>query len=222
MARQWLWAGLGAALAAAVLLVTPSTSQAWGHWGGGWGGWGGWYSPYSYGWGWGGYPAYSSFGWTSPAYTYYGYYPYYSYYSYPYYTTYTYSQPTTSNYVSYYPSAAATGASNPNDAWVRVKVPANAEVWFGGYKTTQTGTNRLFYSPPLNPKDNYSYQVRARWTDNGAVKDYTEYVPVHAGETVTVNFFRPRQSSETSRPGEPRPQSKKIADVPSPFTLPTP
>src|SRR5205823_2427906 len=40
-----------------------------------------------------------------------------------------------------------TAAGQP--ATVRVVVPAGAEVWFGAEKTRQTGTERLFQSPPV-------------------------------------------------------------------------
>ena len=184
MARRSLWAGVVPALAAAALLLIPSTSQAWGHRWGGWG-WGGWYGPHYSSYGrpaWVGYPHFSSYGWTTPVYRYYGAYPYHTSYYYPSYPTYT------------YPSSA----NSRNDAQVRVEVPANAKVWFSGHKTNQTGTDRLFYTPPLDPKANYRYQVRARWTENGQVMDRTRDVPVRAGQTVTVDFTRTEAVNQTT------------------------
>lgn len=226
MIRRWLWAGAAPVLAGAALLLTPSTSHAWGHGWGGWGGgWGGWYGPYYTSYGgpaWSGYPYYSNYGWTTPSYGYYG--SYWSpYYTYPSYTasTYTYPSPSYANpayYVSYSPATGTNGANNRNDAWVQVEVPANAEVWFGGFKTSQTGTDRLFYTPPLNPKNNYSYQVRARWTENGRVVDRTRHVPVQAGQTVTVDFLKAetsRQAVSTPEPTAATPPAVPRGEMPT-------
>src|SRR4051812_14539249 len=46
-----------------------------------------------------------------------------------------------------YPSTERTEGA----ALVRVLVPADAELWFNGTKTTQGGTAREFESPPLAP-----------------------------------------------------------------------
>ena len=56
-------------------------------------------------------------------------------------------------------------------------------------KTTQTGTNRLFTSPPLTPGTNYAYDVRAQWMDNGKPVDRTKSVAVHAGDQLDVNMM---------------------------------
>ena len=209
MARRWLLAGLAPVLAAAALLLSPTESQAWGWggyggygggyagWGGyhgGYGGWHGYYSPYHSGQGWGGYPAYGGYGYTVPNYNTYwgGYYPAYQYPTYQ-----AYSQPGT--YQSSYPLA---GVKTSNHANVRVEVPTNAEVWFGGHKTNQTGTERLFHSPPLEPKGNYTYEVRARWTENGKVVDLTRNVPVRAGDNASIDFLRqtPERNPATPLP----------------------
>ena len=39
---------------------------------------------------------------------------------------------------------------------VTVRAPKDAEVWFGGQKTRQTGAVRRFVSPPLTPGQEYS------------------------------------------------------------------
>src|SRR5262245_11779316 len=52
-------------------------------------------------------------------------------------------------------------------ATIRVRVPADAEVWFGLEKTTQTGPERTFQSPPVPPGRSYVYSVRARWVEGG-------------------------------------------------------
>lgn len=74
-------------------------------------------------------------------------------------------------------------------AYVEVRVSLDAEVWFGGYKTTQTGSDRNFVSPPLSPGKSYAYQVRARWNSNGQPVEQERSVVVHAGERVVVDFL---------------------------------
>jgi uncharacterized protein (TIGR03000 family) len=66
-------------------------------------------------------------------------------------------------------------------------VPANAEVWFEGAKTTSTGSVREYQSPPLSP-GRYTYHIRARWTENGRDITQTKNVTVSSGAHVTVEF----------------------------------
>jgi uncharacterized protein (TIGR03000 family) len=81
------------------------------------------------------------------------------------------------------PLAAATTAVT-----VEVQVPAGAEVWFDGDKTSQTGASRVFRSPALRPGVSYLYLVRAKWKDNGHDVEQVQGVTVHAGENVRVGF----------------------------------
>jgi uncharacterized protein (TIGR03000 family) len=75
---------------------------------------------------------------------------------------------------------------------VDVKVPkADAEIWFEGKKTNQTGTARQFSSPLLTPGRDYTYAIRARWVEDGKEVNRTRRVDVHAGDHVTVDFTRP-------------------------------
>jgi uncharacterized protein (TIGR03000 family) len=85
------------------------------------------------------------------------------------------------------------GAATPADdkAHVRVVVPAGAEVWFDGERTSQSGSLREFVSPPLAPDDMYAYEVRARWMENGKPVEQTRRVLVRAGALTTVDFTRP-------------------------------
>jgi uncharacterized protein (TIGR03000 family) len=69
-----------------------------------------------------------------------------------------------------------------------VEVPENAEIWFDGNKTAQTGASRNFVSPPLVPGRMYTYEIRARWKDNGRAAEQTQIVMVRAGEQVHVTF----------------------------------
>jgi len=72
-------------------------------------------------------------------------------------------------------------------AHLTVTVPANADVYFNGIKTQETGTVRRFVTPPLVP-GNYQYDIRATWMENGQQQTQERQVTVHPGEDVAVNF----------------------------------
>jgi len=170
---------------------------------GGYGGWGGLYSAYSY-----------------PSYGYASSYPYgYSSYSYPSYSYYTPSysyavQPSTFAYEgtpasseSFYPPESAV---QDNDVHIKVNVPSpDAQVWFEGAPTQQRGTVREFESPPLTPGQNYTYHIRARWMENGQLRDQTRNVIVQAGQHLMVDFNTP-DSSATTANDQGDPQARPI------------
>jgi uncharacterized protein (TIGR03000 family) len=83
-----------------------------------------------------------------------------------------------------------------NTARLRILVPDNAKVWVGGQETGQTGSEREFGSPPLTPDKAYTYEVKARWMENGEPVEQTRKVRVHANQTTTVDFGR---MAETGR-----------------------
>jgi uncharacterized protein (TIGR03000 family) len=80
-------------------------------------------------------------------------------------------------------------AQSNTPAMIEVRVPADAQIWFDGKSTSLTGTERTFRSPPLQPGQYYSYEVKARWTENGKDIERTRKVRVHAGERVPINFM---------------------------------
>jgi uncharacterized protein (TIGR03000 family) len=150
------------------------------------------------------------------SYPFHGYYPFYGYYypSYGYYPSYSYypsydlgggSTPDLGYYDSYGGAAPSDSGSyqateppstvSPNTASAQidsiarltVKVPANAKLWFNGSITKSTGSVREFQSPPLAP-GRYSYEVRARWTENGRETTQTQKVAVTPGVHITVDF----------------------------------
>jgi uncharacterized protein (TIGR03000 family) len=151
--------------------------------------------------GWGGYPYYGGYG--------YGGYPYYGGYGYGGYAADYYPAAGSSYYgmppagVGSYPPVADTGPS-PDDqtAHVAVKVPANAEVWFGQGKTRQTGALRQFVSPALTPGEEYTYEIKARWMEGDQEVVQTRQVDVAAGSWKTVDFTRP--AAEPLEPPKPK------------------
>src|SRR5262249_40914799 len=110
-----------------------------GNWERGRGGWYGWY-----GWGWEGWPN----GYTN-GYTDWHYRPWYWDDDAPFRRQYAVVQPV----IIAIPTSTRPSTSDAASTAVRinVRVPADAEVWVEGAKTTQTGTRRTFVSPPLDP-----------------------------------------------------------------------
>jgi uncharacterized protein (TIGR03000 family) len=189
-------------------------SSGWHGGGGGWhgGGWhdGGWGHR---GWGWGGVGigiglGYPWYGYGSRYYGY-GYSPYYygDTYTYsPYYygdtgsfydtTPYYYGSPsydysTMPAYGDMGGSGYAYGSTADNAARVRVMVPPDAKVWFNDRATRQTGSERDFETPALQPGRDFTYDVKAQWRDqNGKEVTQTRHVDVRANSNVTVDFMR--------------------------------
>lgn len=79
-------------------------------------------------------------------------------------------------------------AVDPGCALLDVRVPADAEVWLEGAKTQQTGDSRQFVSPPLKPGQDYHYEIKARWKQDGRDVEQTREVNVRAGGRVNVAF----------------------------------
>jgi uncharacterized protein (TIGR03000 family) len=79
-----------------------------------------------------------------------------------------------------------------NSAHVTLSVPAGARVSFGGTPTTSTGPVREYISPALTPGKQYTYEIQARWSDNGQDVTQTQQVGVSAGAHVNVTFPSPR------------------------------
>jgi uncharacterized protein (TIGR03000 family) len=84
---------------------------------------------------------------------------------------------------------------------INVRVSANAEIWFDGAKTTQTGSLRQFVSAPIASEGECSYEIRARWTEGGREIDRTRKVSFHAGDQFTVNFMT-RRSNDANANGQ--------------------
>ncbi len=203
-----------------------------GNWGGNRFGWGG-------GWGWG-WPYYAGWGYGWPNYGYSSYYPYYStedYYPdfyadygtgpdyYSGYMTPGSSSPPSDMQGGYYGSQSSGG--NANTAFVNVVVPPNAQVTFEGQPTTQTGMFRRYQSPPLDPGKEFTYDIQARWNQNGKEVTQDRHVRVRAGQQAMVDFVRGdrdmNRTNEPLRAPTPRTEQDKFNNVPpTPGTTTTP
>ena len=89
-----------------------------------------------------------------------------------------------------------------NRARVRVRVPQDATVWFGGAKTQSTGLVRDYQSPGLTRGDVYTYTIRATWRENGREVTQSQAVDVRAGMQYDV-VFPVRASTSSPHAGAP-------------------
>jgi uncharacterized protein (TIGR03000 family) len=95
---------------------------------------------------------------------------------------------------SYYPQYPLGGDVMPQApalyASIRVILPDGAaKVQFDGSDTKQTGTERLFYTPDLDPNGGpYSYRIRAAWKVGDQDMVQERVVGVAPGQTSTADF----------------------------------
>jgi len=174
------------AVAVALVLWTGSLSMAAGH-GGGHGGHGGGNAGHAGGHGGNGNGGHNHHGGGFYPYLGFGYYPGYGGYGYaP--SNYDYSA-YPSSYQSFYPSASPALASPV--VTLNVRVPASADVWLNGTPVATANGFQQYASPPLTPGQNYTYDVKARWMENGQAVEQTRQLTVHAGDVLNVNFTAP-------------------------------
>ena len=124
-----------------------------------------------------------------------GYYgPYYPYYGVP--RVAYYYPPTAVAVAPIVPVVAAVPETAPptagSNASLRVLVPdPGAVLLFDGNRTNQTGTERLFHTPPLVADANNSYRIRAMWQQSGKQLVQERVVNVSPGQNVTIDFTQP-------------------------------
>jgi uncharacterized protein (TIGR03000 family) len=69
-----------------------------------------------------------------------------------------------------YPGPEGYSSSGPegvNEAGIQIHCPPDASVYFDGERTTQQGELRRFVTPPLEPGEDYHYEIRAVWDEDG-------------------------------------------------------
>ena len=59
---------------------------------------------------------------------------------------------------------------------------------FNGVKTTQTGSERKYKTPPLSADTISMYEVRAQWMENGQLVTRTQEVRVEPGKRASLSF----------------------------------
>jgi uncharacterized protein (TIGR03000 family) len=87
---------------------------------------------------------------------------------------------------------------DPNCACILIQVPPEAQVWMEGRSTKQTGTTRVYYSPPLPRNQSFAYQVRVAWTDATGGHEQAVDVTVKAGGQVRLSFPQPSSTEQVS------------------------
>ena len=87
------------------------------------------------------------------------------------------------------PPANAVPIAPTDRAVLSVQVPTGATVSVEGADTKQTGTDRVFVSPPLKPGQDYSYTVKAQWKLNDKAVEQTQKVTVRAGRRSALLFL---------------------------------
>jgi uncharacterized protein (TIGR03000 family) len=132
--------------------------------------------------------------------------PFYGFYGYPYdygygydpyyYDTDPYSSSSPTDDPGYDgPYTALMPNEADNMAHLTVNAPADAQILVDGTPTVSTGPVRRFHSPPLAPGRHYSYNVEARWNDNGHEVTQTQKVDVTAGAHPNVKFPVTRENA---------------------------
>lgn len=94
--------------------------------------------------------------------------------------------------------------ARPTTVKLRVLLPTqDAAVWIENQPTRRRGLVREYISPPLQPRQEYKYHVKAAWTTDGVQKEVTRVVPVEPGQQVVVDFNQPRQkTTPAARPAD--------------------
>ena len=111
------------------------------------------------------------------------------------------------NYLPYrywpYPSheGPKVAEMKPYCAYITVVVPEKAQVWLEGQPMKQQGTHRKFQSPPLKAGQQYAYQVKVKWEENGKQREQIRDVMVRPGNAVNVSF----PNTEATTTTEPTP-----------------
>jgi len=86
------------------------------------------------------------------------------------------------------PSTAPSAAPTDNRARIHVRLPADAALWVDGDATQQTGAERDFTTPPLDPTSTYTYTLKARWMQGNEPVERTMKVDVRANQTTPADF----------------------------------
>lgn len=84
------------------------------------------------------------------------------------------------------PAARAADRTAQRPVHIEMTVPADAQVWFDGFKTTMQGSFRNFESPPVTAGHSYVYKLQVRSAATGL--NETKSISVRAGDRVTVDF----------------------------------
>jgi uncharacterized protein (TIGR03000 family) len=88
---------------------------------------------------------------------------------------------------------------------LRVRLPANATLTVNGNPTRQTGAERSFETPPLEPGKPSVYVLRATWVEQGESVSQEKQVSVEAGKVAEVTFRADVAAARTPARTAPEP-----------------
>ena len=95
------------------------------------------------------------------------------------------------------PENSAAAERQGDRAYVRVQLPAEAQLFINDTATESTDSARNFYSPPLKAGKDYTYSFRAEMMRDGKKLQATKDVVVQAGKELDINLndsdFKPVQ-----------------------------
>jgi uncharacterized protein (TIGR03000 family) len=80
------------------------------------------------------------------------------------------------------------------------RAPQGAEIWVDGQRVERRGDNWIWTSPSLTGRR--SFEVRARWNEDGRVVNRTRNVNIQSGGRTTLDFNRPEGSEILPASGE--------------------
>jgi uncharacterized protein (TIGR03000 family) len=103
------------------------------------------------------------------------------YYGSSYYRTGYYSYP--SQYTSMYFSGDMNTARAENRVTLNIQAPAGANLWISDVFVGQGNSSRQFISPPLENGRTYTYDVKARWMQDGREMTSTRTLEFQGGQT---------------------------------------
>ncbi len=92
-------------------------------------------------------------------------------------------------------ASAGEDSTAKKPAVVIVRLPAEAELVIGGFKSKQKTPVREFDTPPLAPGKKFAYRIRAVWKDGGKEVKRQTTIIVRAGETTEINLRNPTLSA---------------------------
>lgn len=91
------------------------------------------------------------------------------------------------------PSYSIHQQQNPDSALITVRVPRDATIWFENHETKQKGLIRDFVSPALKRDQDFTYDIKAKWMQDGKDVTQTRHVTVRAGSHTNVDFLPNQQ-----------------------------
>jgi uncharacterized protein (TIGR03000 family) len=75
-------------------------------------------------------------------------------------------------------------------ATIELTIPADAQVWFNGQATRQTGMVRRYVTPPLSTASDYTYELKVRWNKEGQPVEEIRTISVMAGGLKQVKLLQ--------------------------------